>query len=136
VFDNSTPFPAFTASDPILNDLTQRLALSVPVEPATAPNETPENPPLVKLNGPNDRPVVQGKMMPPLHRAQYKVLKILADKVGVGFSESELMEKSGVTDARKALDRLRERHPEWAAVIHFPGGCYGAGYKIDFPTPR
>jgi hypothetical protein len=87
-----------------------------------------KNPPIV-LGNPGDNPVVRDQRKDPLTVPQYDVVKALLDAGEAGLTKDELDRKSKHGDARKILKRLADSHPDWEAVIHFPGTT-GKRYRI------
>lgn len=85
--------------------------------------------PGIILRGENDRPLVNGVKKRPLRESQYNVLQVLAEAKDDGLSGSELDRKSGHTDARKILERLKEKDEDWGKVILMAEES-GKGYKI------
>ena len=124
--------PAATASD------TPAVQQSNPSNPATP--EGVANPPipapepvcasaLVRLYGPGEKPIVNGKSKPLLSRAQYKVVCALIQAGQDGLTKDKLDKKSGCGDARKTMRRLADSDPDWKQVLLFPGKP-GVGYRI------
>jgi hypothetical protein len=75
----------------------------------------------VVLRGPSDPPLVRGKEKEPLNIVQFNVIKALIDANPDGLGKDELVRKSGHSDARRVLDRLRKKDPDWGSVIIMPG---------------
>jgi hypothetical protein len=107
-----------------------------PTEPPTDKPErsrTPPDPqdvPSVQLRGRDEAPLVLGREKPQLSEGEYNVIEALLDAGDRGLSKDKLDEKSGHTEARKFLTRLRNSDPDWAAVIRLPGRPGRGGYRI------
>ncbi len=87
----------------------------------------------MELRGQDQNPLVRGKAKPPLSFAEYNVVQALlnAGESGQsGLTKDKLDEKSGHTEARKILKRLRVSDPDWAAVIRFPGKAGRGGCRL------
>ncbi|NLS93975.1 MAG: hypothetical protein GXX96_17585 [Planctomycetaceae bacterium] len=72
---------------------------------------------------------VRGKPKRRLGKAQAKVLAVLYEAGEDGLSKDKVEIKSGHSDWRGILKRLRDSDPDWASVIHFPGKAHGR-YRI------
>lgn len=90
---------------------------------------TPNPPAKIILREQHRVPFVHGKEKRKLTLVQYKTIKALLDAGDNGLTKDELVEKSGHSDARGALRRLKNSDPDWEKVIHFPG-LSGGRYRV------
>ena len=85
----------------------------------------------VKLFGPGEQPIVNGKKKAILTKARYDVVQALLEAGESGLSKDDLDKKSGHSEARKLLNRLAEKDEDWVKVIRLPGkGGMGTHYRI------
>jgi len=86
----------------------------------------------VELFEPDEHPKIDGKRLPRLTRAQYKVVKAVAEAMDdeEPLTEARLCAKSGVDGARQRFTELRKKDPRWAAVL-LPSGVRQLGYRIE-----
>jgi len=82
----------------------------------------------VKLNGPTEPVLINGREYPKLTAAQYAVVEVLLDAGEQGLATDKLKEQSGHGDAVKILKRLSQKDG-WNHVIHLPG-TPGNHYRI------
>jgi hypothetical protein len=68
-----------------------------------------------------DEPVLQGKIKKRLTRAQYDVVKTLAEAGRIGLSKDRLEVISGHGDAVHILKRLARSDGDWQSIIRLPG---------------
>lgn len=124
--------PSALFTQPVLSEHGTRVDGNAVRVPDSGPSEqlspVHESPP-VTLRGPCEPPLVRGKPMPRLNRAQYAVVEALVGAGEVGLSKDQLDERTNRTDARKILKRLHDSNPQWASVIKLPGKRL-LGYRI------
>jgi hypothetical protein len=105
-------------------------------------NQSPANPPVV-LSGPKEELIVWGTPMPPLPRAEYRVMEALVKAKAKGerlnMTQLHLRTKDDrsnmVEDPIGALKRIRKKAPLWRQVIDMADGPHG-GYTLkDRPSP-
>lgn len=129
-FGQQSQFP--TAGTPIhvlLDRLKFKLAAVLNLQPATPAPDSPAPQPVVVVQGPGKPVFVRGKEKRALTMPQLCVVQALLAAGAKGLSKDELDRRSGITDARKVLQRLSASDPDWQAVIQLPGRA-GVGYRI------
>ncbi len=88
---------------------------------------------VVVLRGRGRGPLVLGKVKPCLTEAEDNVVQALLDAGEEGLSMHQLEKKSGHTEARKVLARLRKSDGDWEKVIHM-ARRKGCPYRILGPS--
>jgi hypothetical protein len=83
----------------------------------------------VQLFGPGEQPKVKGKLKPALTVERYNTVQALIQAGDKGLTKDKLDEKSGHTEARKALADMVKKDRDWKAVIVMPGET-GKRYRI------
>lgn len=117
--DSSVP-PRGTAQD------TAQGSNQTPPNPATPTAQTESG--SVKLFGPAERPIVNGREQDMLTPPQYDTVLAAIEAGTRGLTKDELDTNSGRGDARKILDRMRKL-PDWDSVIKMAGKT-GGRYRI------
>jgi hypothetical protein len=86
----------------------------------------------VTLYSEKERPVLDGVEMPPLTRAQHKVLLAIIGAMPDGLTKDDLDNRdiTGVDAGRSALMTLRRKTPDWKKAIIFPGDDGKKRYRI------
>jgi hypothetical protein len=64
---------------------------------------------------------------------EFNAVKALVQAGRQRLRGSDLNDKSGLSDARKYLEVLRDRDANWKKVLSFPEGTWGKGYGLTFP---
>lgn len=101
-----------------------------PADKAVAASERP-----ILLDGPNDAPVVYGRIKLRLTPGQYRVVKALLDAHPDRLSKDQLAIRSETEDPIGMIDRLHAKDEDWKAVLDKPGQAHG-GYGIRVGKPR
>jgi hypothetical protein len=84
----------------------------------------------VKLFGDDQQPIVDGKRLPVLTAARYRVVRACLEAGGNGLTKDQLNNRcGGAADSHKHLADL-EKLEGWKAVIVRPGRAHQGGYRI------